>query len=56
MLLTSPALPGADLTSLRVCTVGGQTIANATIDAWQAPQTRRPPARRELTGQQSLAG
>ena len=35
MLLASPVLAEADLTSLRVCTVGGQTISNATISAWQ---------------------
>ena len=35
MLLSSGALAGADLDSLRVSTVGGQTIATSTIEAWQ---------------------
>jgi long-chain acyl-CoA synthetase len=53
MLLAAPALAGADLTSLRVCTVGGQTIANATIDAWQ----RRSGAPLiELWGMTEIAG
>jgi long-chain acyl-CoA synthetase len=53
MLLTSPALPGADLTSLRVCTVGGQTISNATIDAWQ---DRSGAPLIELWGMTEIAG
>ncbi|WP_406033251.1 AMP-binding protein [Nocardioides sp. NBC_00163] len=35
MLLSSEALADADLSALRVCTVGGQTISMSTIDAWQ---------------------
>lgn len=35
MLLSSEALADADLSALRVCTVGGQTISLSTIDAWQ---------------------
>jgi long-chain acyl-CoA synthetase len=53
MLLASPALPGADLTSLRACTVGGQTIANATIDAWQ---DRSGAPLIELWGMTEIAG
>ncbi len=34
-MLASPALPGADLSSLTRCTVGGQTIAESVIDAWE---------------------
>lgn len=35
MMLASPALAAAELDSLRVCTVGGQTIATSTIEKWQ---------------------
>jgi long-chain acyl-CoA synthetase len=35
MMLAAPELAGAELASLRVCTVGGQTIPAVTIDAWQ---------------------
>lgn len=35
MMLASDALTDADLSTLRVCTVGGQTISLSTIDAWQ---------------------
>ncbi len=35
MMLASPALNAAELGSLRVCTVGGQTIATSTIARWQ---------------------
>jgi long-chain acyl-CoA synthetase len=53
MLLASPALPGADLTSLRVCTVGGQTISTATIGAWQE---RSGAPLIELWGMTEIAG
>jgi long-chain acyl-CoA synthetase len=53
MLLASEALAGAELGSLRVCTVGGQTIANATIDAWQ---TRSGAPLIELWGMTEIAG
>jgi long-chain acyl-CoA synthetase len=53
MLLATPALAGADLTSLRVCTVGGQTISNATISAWQ--QRSEAPLI-ELWGMTEIAG
>lgn len=35
MLLASHSLESADLSSLRRCTVGGQTIAESVIDAWE---------------------
>jgi long-chain acyl-CoA synthetase len=35
MMLAAPELAGAGLGSLRVCTVGGQTIPVATVEAWQ---------------------
>jgi len=53
MLLASPALASADLTSLRVCTVGGQTISNATISAWQE---RSGAPLIELWGMTEIAG
>lgn len=53
MLLASPALAGADLTSLRVCTVGGQTISNTTISAWQQ---RSGAPLIELWGMTEIAG
>ena len=53
MLLASDALDQAELGTLRVCTVGGQTIANATIDAWQ---TRSGAPLVELWGMTEIAG
>jgi len=35
MMLAAPDLDSAELTSLRVCTVGGQTIPVSTVEAWQ---------------------
>jgi long-chain acyl-CoA synthetase len=35
MLLATPALEAADLSSLTRCTVGGQTIPPSTIERWQ---------------------
>ena len=35
MMLAAPDLAGAELGSLRVCTVGGQTIPVSTVEAWQ---------------------
>ncbi len=53
MLLASPELDGADLTSLTRCTVGGQTIGASTVAAWEkrcgAPLI-------ELWGMTELAG
>lgn len=53
MLLSSPALAAADLSSLRLCTVGGQTISTATIGAWQA---RSGAPLLELWGMTEIAG
>jgi long-chain acyl-CoA synthetase len=53
MLLSSPALADADLSSLRVCTVGGQTISTATIEAWQR---RSGAPLLELWGMTEIAG
>jgi long-chain acyl-CoA synthetase len=53
MLLASDALDQAELGTLRMCTVGGQTIANATIDAWQ---TRSGAPLLELWGMTEIAG
>ena len=53
MLLSSPALDDADMTSIRVSTVGGQTISTATIQAWE----NRSGARLlELWGMTEVAG
>jgi long-chain acyl-CoA synthetase len=35
MMLADPALPGADLSSLRVCSVGGQTMPAAKMAEWE---------------------
>lgn len=53
MLLSSAALDEADLTSMRVCTVGGQTIALSTISAWQ---DRSGAPLLELWGMTEIAG
>ncbi len=53
MLLASAALPGADLGAIRVSTVGGQTIALSTIEAWQ-DRTKAPLL--ELWGMTEIAG
>jgi long-chain acyl-CoA synthetase len=53
MLLSSAALAGADLTSIRVSTVGGQTIALSTIQGWQ-DRTGAPLL--ELWGMTEVAG
>jgi long-chain acyl-CoA synthetase len=36
MMLADPALPGADLSSLRICAVGGQTMPEAKMAEWEA--------------------
>src|SRR5262249_27402093 len=36
MMLAQPALGSAGLSSLTRCTVGGQTIATATMEEWEA--------------------
>jgi long-chain acyl-CoA synthetase len=53
MLLSSPALADADLTTLRVSTVGGQTIAGSTIKAWE---DRSGAPLLELWGMTEIAG
>ncbi len=53
MLLASHALAGADLTNIRVSTVGGQTISTATIEAWQR---RSGAPLLELWGMTEVAG
>jgi long-chain acyl-CoA synthetase len=35
MMLADPALPGADLSSLRMCAVGGQTMPAAKMAEWE---------------------
>jgi long-chain acyl-CoA synthetase len=35
MMLADPALPGADLSSLRLCAVGGQTMPAAKMAEWE---------------------
>jgi long-chain acyl-CoA synthetase len=35
MMLADPSLPGADLSSLRICAVGGQTMPNAKMAEWE---------------------
>ena len=35
MMLADPSLPGADLSSLRVCSVGGQTMPAAKMAEWE---------------------
>src|SRR5260370_36580393 len=35
MMLADPALPGTDLSSLRVCAVGGQTMPVAKMAEWE---------------------
>jgi long-chain acyl-CoA synthetase len=35
MMLADPCLPGADLSSLRICAVGGQTMPTAKMAEWE---------------------
>src|SRR6516164_6366839 len=35
MMLADPSLPGADLSSLRICAVGGQTMPAAKMGEWE---------------------
>ncbi len=35
MMLADPSQPGADLSSLRICTVGGQTMPAAKMAEWE---------------------
>lgn len=52
-MLSSPALPDADLSSLTRCTVGGQTISESVVDAWE---TRTGAPLIELWGMTELSG
>ena len=53
MMLSHPALEGADLTSLRCSTVGGQTLPVSVLNAWQE-RTGAPLL--ELWGMTEIAG
>ena len=53
MMLADPALPGADLSSLRVCTVGGQTMPVAKMQEWES---RSGVPLLEIWGMTELAG
>ena len=35
MMLADPSLPGAGLSSLRICAVGGQTMPAAKMAEWE---------------------
>lgn len=52
-MLASPALPGADLSSLTRCTVGGQTISESVVNAWE---THAGAPLIELWGMTELSG
>lgn len=52
-MLASPALADADLSSLTRCTVGGQTIAESVMEAWES-RTGAPLI--ELWGMTELSG
>jgi long-chain acyl-CoA synthetase len=53
MMLADPCLPGADLASLRICAVGGQTMPAAKMAEWE--QISRAPLL-ELWGMTELGG
>ena len=53
MMLADPALPGADLSSLRICTVGGQTMPAAKMAEWER---RSGVPLLEIWGMTELAG
>jgi long-chain acyl-CoA synthetase len=53
MMLADLALPGADLSSLRICTVGGQTMPMAKMAEWER-RTGVPLL--EIWGMTELAG
>ena len=53
MMLADPALPGADLSSLRICTVGGQTMPAAKMAEWEL---RSGVPLLEIWGMTELAG
>jgi long-chain acyl-CoA synthetase len=53
MMLADPALPGTDLSSLRICTVGGQTMPVAKMQEWEQ---RSGVPLLEIWGMTELAG
>jgi long-chain acyl-CoA synthetase len=53
MMLAEPSLPGADLSSLRICAVGGQTMPAAKMAEWE--RISRAPLL-ELWGMTELGG
>ena len=53
MMLADPSLSGADLSSLRICAVGGQTMPNAKMAEWE--RVSRVPLL-ELWGMTELGG
>jgi long-chain acyl-CoA synthetase len=53
MMLADPSLPGADLSSLRICTVGGQTMPVAKMAEWER---RSGVPLLEIWGMTELAG
>jgi long-chain acyl-CoA synthetase len=53
MMLADPSLPGADLSSLRICTVGGQTMPVAKMAEWER---RAGVPLLEIWGMTELAG
>src|SRR5580692_8671980 len=53
MMLADPSLPGTDLSSLRICTVGGQTMPVAKMAEWEG---RSGVPLLEIWGMTELAG
>jgi long-chain acyl-CoA synthetase len=53
MMLADPSLPGVDLSSLRICTVGGQTMPAAKMAEWEQ---RAGVPLLEIWGMTELAG
>ena len=53
MMLADPSLPGTDLSSLRICTVGGQTMPAAKMAEWER---RSGVSLLEIWGMTELAG
>jgi long-chain acyl-CoA synthetase len=53
MMLAAPSMPGADLSSLRICAVGGQTMPVAKMVEWEA---RSGAPLLELWGMTELGG
>jgi len=53
MMLADPSLPGTDLSSLRICTVGGQTMPAAKMAEWEE---RSGTPLLEIWGMTELAG